>query len=312
MESIQSSLKQFSTGNRNFQQRLQALKETVLQDQYVQQFLREHEEVDDTMLEQGLPKLYEFQKEQHHCAHCPGLQACPNMMKGFQPTLIVNRHFLDLQYNPCSIKIEVEREKRKQSLIKSLYIPKEILEARFDNVEFDGERSHASNAALNFALTAKPGEDGHGLYFYGKFGVGKTYLMGAIVNDLKEREIDSAIVYAPDFFREMKYAIGDGTFQQKLDYVKSAAVLILDDLGAEAITSWTRDDVLGAILQHRMMEKLPTLFTSNYDYDELEKHLSYSDKGGTEELKAKRVMERIRHYTTPVFVEGKNRRAHRP
>src|SRR5699024_10264885 len=113
-----------------------------------------------------------------------------------------------------------------------------------------------------------PGEDGEGLYLYGKFGVGKTYLMGAVMNALKSRDIDSFIVYTPDFFREMRQAIGDGTFQEKLDTVKQARVLILDDIGAETISGWIRDDVLGAILQHRMLEKLPTLFTSNYDYDE--------------------------------------------
>ncbi len=129
-------------------------------------------------------------------------------------------------------------------------------------------------------------------------------MMGAVANQLRERNIESYMIYTPDFFREMKQSIGDGTFQEKLDTIKRAQVLILDDIGAESISAWIRDDVLGAILQHRMLEKLPTLFTSNYDYDELENHLAYSDKGGTEELKAKRIMERIRHFTTFVTVEA--------
>ena len=57
-----------------------------------------------------------------------------------------------------------------------------------------------------------------------------------------------------------------------------------------------------------MAEKLPTLFTSNYDYDELEEQLAYSEKGGIERLKAKRIMERIKHFTTFVEVGGQNRR----
>lgn len=74
------------------------------------------------------------------------------------------------------------------------------------------------------------------------------------------------------------------------------------------MSSWVRDDILGVILQHRMLEKLPTLYTSNYDFDELEEHLAYSQKGGIEQLKSKRIMERIRHFAEPVFIEGENRR----
>ncbi|MDI5788502.1 hypothetical protein PO124_09190 [Bacillus licheniformis] len=40
--------------------------------------------------------------------------------------------------------------------------------------------------------------------------------------------------------------------------VKSTPILMLDDIGAESMSSWVRDEVLGAILQHRMSQQLPT------------------------------------------------------
>lgn len=306
MESIQSSLKQW-TENNKLQDKLNEAKAKLLRDPIVKKALQDVP-VTDEIIEQGLVKLYEFQKERHHCENCPGLAACPNMMKGYQPEIRLTRRTLDLHYHSCSLKQQEEKQKIERQLMKSLYVPKEILKATFDTLDRDTEREEASRIALSFALTTKPGETGEGLYFYGKFGVGKTHIMGAVANELRDRGIDSYIVYTPDFFREMKQSIGDGTFQEKLDMVKQAQVLILDDIGAETISGWIRDDVLGAILQHRMLEKLPTLFTSNYDYDELEEHLSYSERGGIEELKAKRIMERIKHFTTFVTVEGKNRR----
>lgn len=39
--------------------------------------------------------------------------------------------------------------------------------------------------------------------------------------------------------------------------LKMQTVLILDDIGAEFLSSWFRDEILGAILQYRMMERLP-------------------------------------------------------
>ncbi|NEU29863.1 primosomal protein DnaI [bacterium LRH843] len=308
MESIRSALKEWA-GSSNLKQQLDKAKHNLLADPFIQAFLQKHPDVSDEMIELGLVKLYEFQKERKSCSACPGLEHCPNMMKGYQPELSIQRGALDLHYHVCTLKEEVEEQKLQQQLMKSLYVPKDILAARFDSLDRDPKRAEASHKALSFALNVNPGEDGQGLYFYGKFGVGKTHIMGAVMNALRGRKIDSLIVYTPDFFREMRQAISDGTFQQKLDMVKSAKVLILDDIGAETITGWVRDDVLGAILQHRMLEKLPTLFTSNYDYDELEGHLAYSDRGGIEELKAKRIMERIKHFTTFVSVEGKNRRS---
>ncbi|MDQ0208082.1 primosomal protein DnaI [Alkalicoccobacillus murimartini] len=307
MEPINTALSQWD-GNKELQKRLDQAKQSLLKNSYITQFLDEHPGVTDDMLTTGMTKLYEYKKERDHCDHCPGLNRCPNLMQGYQPELYIERKNLELRYHACSLKVQHEKQKQEQDLIRSLYIPKDVLSASFNQLDADTDRMEASKAALHFAMNANPGEDGMGLYFYGKFGVGKTYLMGAIANELKERNIETFIIYTPDFFREMRQSIGDGTFQEKLDAVKKAKVLILDDIGAETTSSWTRDDVLGAILQHRMLEKLPTLFTSNYDYDELENHLSYSDKGGTEELKAMRIMERIKHYTKVITVKGENRR----
>ncbi|MCD8501099.1 MAG: primosomal protein DnaI [Bacillaceae bacterium] len=182
------------------------------------------------------------------------------------------------------------------------------MHATFDRIEQDPKRLQAIIKAMEFVTRTKPGVDGKGLYFYGKFGVGKTYLMGAIANELAERNISSMLVYTPDFFRELKSGIHDGSYNEKIEVVKNAQVLILDDIGAETMSTWVRDDVLGVILQYRMLEKLPTLYTSNYDFKGLEEHLSYSQKGGIEQLKSKRIMERICHFAEPVFIEGKNRR----
>ncbi len=229
-------------------------------------------------------------------------------MQGYRPVLYAERGSLDVSYTRCPLKLDADERLEQQQLIQSLYIPKDILEATFDVMDQNDDRAKAISSAVRFAVAANPGEDGMGLYLYGKFGVGKSYLLGAIANELKDLSIQSYMIYTPDFFREMKQSIGDGSFQEKLETVRKAPVLMLDDIGAETTTAWTRDEILGPILQYRMSEKLPTLFTSNYDYEELELQLAYSDKGGTEQLKAKRIMERIKHYTTLVEVGGENRR----
>jgi primosomal protein DnaI len=83
---------------------------------------------------------------------------------------------------------------------------------------------------------------------------------------------------------------------------------MLDDIGAEQMSSWARDEILGTILQYRMLEKLPTLFTSNADLSQLEHHLTYSQRGEEEKVKAARVVDRIRYLAKPIQMVGQNRR----
>ncbi|HCJ4337398.1 TPA: primosomal protein DnaI, partial [Listeria innocua] len=120
--------------------------------------------------------------------------------------------------------------------------------------------------------------------------------------------ISTTLVYLPEFMREVKQSISDNTVGEKIQFAKETEVLMLDDIGAESMTAWTRDEVLGAILQFRMQEELPTFFSSNYNMDQLENHLMFAQNGTEEKLKARRIMERVRYLSKEVNLEGKNRR----
>lgn len=133
-------------------------------------------------------------------------------------------------------------------------------------------------------------------------------MLAALANHLAEQKIDTYFIYMPELVREMKSSISDSTINEKIDRFKNATVLILDDIGAEFLSSWFRDEILGAILQYRMMERLPVFFTSNYTPEELETMLSQSGRGKMEQLKSARIMERIRQVSEPVEINGKNYR----
>lgn len=52
-------------------------------------------------------------------------------------------------------------------------------------------------------------------------------------------------MYVPDFIREMKDSISDQSYAGKLELLKEVPVLILDDIGAENLTPWVRDEIFG-------------------------------------------------------------------
>ena len=149
-------------------------------------------------------------------------------------------------------------------------------------------------------------EDVKGLYLTGSFGSGKTYLISALFNELAKKGTKVAIVYYPEFLRSLKSSF-ETDYNDKFEYIQKVPVLLLDDIGAENVTTWSRDEVLNSILQHRMENHLPTFFTSNLTIKELESSLSMGgSSGGT--IKAKRIIERINFLANTLELISKNRR----
>ncbi|MDV6377569.1 primosomal protein DnaI [Sporosarcina sp. GW1-11] len=292
-------------------QKYEELRKEVVEDPAIQQFISDHsDEVNTEVVNRSLGKLYEFKTASHACDRCPNIEGCINVMKGFEPKLVIAQRLIDLDYVVCPTK-QLEDERRNVSkMVNSMYMPKEVMEARLSNVDFLSEDSRVivMRAAKDFLnqidSTGKIPE--RGFYLYGNFGIGKSFILGALANELATRQVRTVVVYVPEFLREMKQSIQNQTLDEKVEFVKKAPVLMLDDIGAETMSTWTRDEVLGTILQYRMAEKLPVFFTSNFNYNELEHHLTTSQRGETEPIKAARVMERIRMVSQPFKLGGQN------
>lgn len=310
MEPISETLKRVVNAPA-FSERYSEMRKEVLEHPGVQKFLENHaDEINAPTIDRGLGKLYEYIDQSHDCNKCPSLDACINHLKGFEPNLVLERGTIGISYTKCRLKEASDNKRHASSLIHSMYMPKEVMQATLDGFDLDDSRMEAFRAVGDFLdqATGPNNLPEKGLYLYGQFGIGKSYLLSAVANELAEINVKSVLVFVPEFMREMKQAIGDQTLQEKVDYVKKADVLMLDDIGAEAMSSWTRDEVLGTILHYRMSEKLPTFMSSNFSYSELEYHLTYSQRGEKEDLKAARIMERIRALTKPVKLDGRNRR----
>lgn len=308
MERINDTLKRLA-GKEDFQKRYERQRRETLNHPDVKAFLKSHEdELTADMIEKSMVKLYEYSNQSKECNKCSSLDGCVNFMKGYHPKLVIERGSIELHYDKCPRKVMNDEKRKNEKLIQSLYVPRDILEASFDSIYADDERIDAVQRAASFIMNYKPGSRQKGLYFYGKFGVGKSYLLGVIANELAKKEVSSMIVYVPELLRELKSSIADSTLNEKIETIKKVPVLMFDDIGAETMSSWTRDEVMGPILQFRMLESLPTFFTSNFDFQGLEHHLSYSQRGEEEKMKARRIMERIRYLADPVIVEGRNRR----
>ncbi|GGC93488.1 primosomal protein DnaI [Thalassobacillus devorans] len=309
MEPIQSSLKRWMRENKNFRGHFTKIKQELLASPNVQSLLRKYPELDEQALEKQLMKLYEYESQSKKCEQCPSLEGCINILPGYTPHLTVEGKQLHLSYDKCPRKVKQEQQQKQESLVKSLYMPKEILEASLDRIDLsDDDRADAIARMISYIEGINDELPKKGLYFHGPFGVGKTYFLGAVANRLSEKNIPSMIIYMPEFVREMKSSIKDDTLNEKIQAFKTVPVLMLDDIGAESQSAWFRDEILGSILQYRMMERLPVFFSSNYNMKELQEVFTTSNRGDVERVKASRIIERIKQVSEVIPLYGENRR----
>ncbi|MGR9049108.1 primosomal protein DnaI [Halobacillus faecis] len=309
MEPIQQSLKKWMRNNEQFQKRMNHMKSEVMESSEVKKLMQEHEELTEEAIEKQLIKLYEYRTQSKNCEKCPTREECINILPGYVPRVEVEGSDVKLIYDKCRRQRKHEQQEEQKSLVRSLHMPREILEASLERMDLqDPDRGAAVERTVQYIEGLNDELPSKGLYFHGPFGVGKTYFLGAIANELSSKNIPSMVIYMPEFVREIKASIKDDSMNEKIEAFKEIPVLMLDDIGAESQSAWFRDEVLGSILHYRMMERLPVFFTSNYNLNELEKVLMTSNRGDVEQVKAKRITERIRQLSEGVHVNGRNRR----
>ena len=228
--------------------------------------------------------------------------------KGYKPILVMNHGYADVSYEETPELIAAEKEAAIKNRLKLINLPASLKKASLAQVDLDDLGRLPVFENLLAFVEQYPAIQ-KGLYLYGDFGVGKSFMVAALAHDLSEkRGVSSTLLHYPSFVIDVKNAIGDGNVKTLVDEIKLSEVLILDDIGAEQSTAWVRDEILQVILQYRMQENLPTFFTSNFNFEELEQHFAKGKHGNDETWEARRVMERIRYLAEETRLEGENRR----
>ena len=100
----------------------------------------------------------------------------------------------------------------------------------FDNFVVGTSNKYAHAACINVANN--PGADYNPLFIWGKSGLGKTHLLYAVTNRIKELYPNARIVYksGADFANEMIENIQRGSMIQFREKYRSADVLLIDDI----------------------------------------------------------------------------------
>lgn len=248
-------------------------------------------------------RLMDSSKEHTNCSNCPSLAACSNSVRGFCLTPKQNKNTINFSYDMCKyLKKEEYREN-----VQIFDVAKDIKNASIKNIYTnDKNRIEIIKAIKNFINEYKKGNNPKGIYLHGSFGSGKTYLISTLFNELAKSGTTSVIIHTPELLRSLKDSFSTD-YSEKFYLLKHTPLLLLDDIGAEYLTAWGRDEVIEPILQYRMDEELPTFFTSNFTILELEKHFTTASNS-IDKVKARRIIERIKQLSVEVELISKNLR----
>ena len=147
-------------------------------------------------------------------------------------------------------------------------LPERHREAKFDTLDYSNlDMVIGLKEAIEYFKRTPLHNLKKGVYLQGEVGRGKTMLACAIFNNyLGQGRLKFIVV--DELIRRIKEAFNKG-IEFDLEKYMEADLLILDDLGAEKTTEFVEGEIYN-IINYRYNNKLPTIITSNINWNDLE------------------------------------------
>ncbi len=150
--------------------------------------------------------------------------------------------------------------------------------ASFDLRKDEGlEREQQQSLEKAFRAAKEYAEHPRGwLVFMGTYGTGKTHLAAAIANYQYDQGKPPMFVQVPDLLDHLRATFSPNSsvsYDLRFDEVRTAPLLILDDLGTQSMTPWVREK-LYQLFNSRYFAELPTVITTSDLLETMDKRLA--------------------------------------
>lgn len=169
-----------------------------------------------------------------------------------------------------------KEQKRMRRIIKSSGLTEELKKYTFGNFSPRPKQELMFKTAYTYVKDYPEIKEARckGLAFTGTVGVGKTHLLAAIANNLLSKKIIVCFVNTPELIDELRESQfkDSNKMEKQLDIIKKSEVIIFDDLAKEKTSEWVQNQYY-KIINHRYINGLATLFSTNCSMEELEDKL---------------------------------------
>ena len=287
----------------SFNKELEDTRNHSLQELIKRQDIREFVEknhLNQKVLEDAWVDLLAYVDDHAPCLHCHGINECPKMNKGQQITLsydsYVHRDVRSCQYG-------LEKHENDQ-LLSRFHYNNMSTRLALTNIN-DMSNKEIKNKKI-FELTRqlieyvnKPQTKG----FLVCGGPTRTRFMAGMMNELARRGYEVGLCHVPTLMSDVKASFNSNEDTSLVELVKNIPYLLLDSVGEENVTNWSRDEVLAMILDYRILNELPTFMTSAYGFEDLETIYTnkYNDK--REQLRAKNIVSKMKALCCEIIID---------
>ena len=185
----------------------------------------------------------------------------------------------------------VEKQDRLKQLFTNSLMDKKFEIETFENWDFSKGQKSMYNAGIKYCKNfRKAKREGVGFILYGPPGNGKTYLSNCIANYLLSEMFPVICVGINQLLERIRKTYsryGKEGEDTVLNGLALADLLILDDLGTEQLTDWSRSKVYN-IIDSRYRNGLPIIVSTNKSIEELK------------EMYNERTVDRLLEICTPI------------
>lgn len=187
-----------------------------------------------------------------------------------------------------------EQMRRINRLKEASMMDKKYREVTFDKYEVREENKKVFEMAKKYADRFQDMyKENKGLLLYGPVGTGKSFTAACIgnylLNNAKPVIMTSFVKILQDIWENDREA-------EYITILNSASLLIIDDLGTERETDYALEKVYN-IIDSRVRANKPMIITSN---------LELNDMMECEDIRKKRIYDRILECCYPMYVGGKS------
>ncbi|MDF9838704.1 MULTISPECIES: ATP-binding protein [unclassified Breznakia] len=279
----------------------------LLNNKHIQSFLKEYD-LQETFVYHNTYVLNDYLKRISLCDECPGLVYCKQEVKGYVLSLQLQNEDVEKVLRPCQFLVNLENAIAHQEHLILNDMSEEQMQYRLSNINLENETK--SYIELYRDMTKDVIEmQNKGFFICGDPGVGKTYLTCCYINELAKKTMTCGFVHVPTLIADLKTLMYDNAAFKKVIYnLRRVDVLMLDDIGGESASTWSRDDILLPLLNDRMENRRKTLFTSNFNFHEIEEFYRLKSKAINDKIGANRLVERMKSLADEKVLKGNNRR----
>lgn len=282
----------------------QSLKQLV-KDREIAAFLNNHH-LSYTYYRDYWSELLNYYEDRQICHACHGFNECPKVLKGLQHVLEYDGEDIKNRLVYCPFGKSRELEGRILSHVVFNNVSSSLALTNLFELPFvknAARLSPVNQRALAGLLSYLDQPGSKGIYLSGSEEGLHTLLMAGLMNALARKGYDVGICHFPTFLLDMKASFRSYQDDSYLNQLLDVPYLLIDGIGEENITSWSRDEVILTILSYRSINNRPTFISSMYTRSDLTLVYTMKRNDKVEKLRAHTIMTKIANMCHEYVIE---------